>query len=137
MLAETEIITRFIASALIGLILGFTRRHKPAGVRTLALLCLGCTIFTVISISSDSPMTDPTRVIAQVVTGIGFLGLGAIWKYGGKPSGVTTAATVWATAAAGVLIGLGMWLEVAVATILIMAIIYSKEPLVRAHIEDE
>jgi putative Mg2+ transporter-C (MgtC) family protein len=137
MLAETEVITRFIASALIGLILGFTRRHKPAGVRTLALLCLGCTIFTVISISSDSPMTDPTRVIAQVVTGIGFLGLGAIWKYGGKPSGVTTAATVWATAAAGVLIGLGMWLEVAVATILIIAIIYSKEPLVKAHIEDE
>ncbi len=137
MLAETEIIIRFIASALIGLVLGLTRRHKPAGVRTLALLCLGCTIFTVISISSSSPMTDPTRVIAQVVTGIGFLGLGTIWRYGGKPAGVTTAATVWATAAAGVLIGLGMWLEVGVATILIMAIIYSKEPLVKAHIEEE
>jgi len=137
MLAETEIIMRFIASALIGLILGFTRRHKPAGVRTLALLCLGCTIFTVISINNDPLYTDPMRVIAQVVTGIGFLGLGTIWRYGGKPAGVTTAATVWATAAAGVLVGLGMWIEVVVATILIAAIIYSKNPLVKAHIEAE
>ncbi len=136
MLAETEIVMRFMVSALAGFLIGLARRHKPAGVRTFALLCLGCTIFTVVSISSDSPMTDPTRVIAQVVTGIGFLGLGTIWRYGGKPTGVTTAAAVWTTAAVGVLVGLGMWIEVVVGTALMLAIIYSKEPLLKAHIED-
>jgi len=137
MLPENEIIIRFLASALVGLVIGFTRRHMPAGIRTLALLCLGCTIFTIVSINFDSPGADPTRVIAQVVTGIGFLGLGTIWRYGGKPAGITTAATVWATAAVGVLVGLGMWIEVLMATVLVMAIVYSKAPLVKAHIEDE
>jgi putative Mg2+ transporter-C (MgtC) family protein len=137
MLAENEMVMRMLASALVGLLLGFTRRHKPAGIRTLALLCLGCTIFTIVSINSDSPMNDPTRVIAQVVTGIGFLGLGTIWRYGGKPAGVTTAAMVWATAAVGVLVGLGMWLEVFLGGALVMAIIYSKKSLVDAHIENE
>lgn len=137
MLPETEIIIRILASALVGLGIGFARRRMPAGIRTLALLCLGCTVFTIVSISSDSAMADPTRVIAQVVTGIGFLGLGTIWRYGGRPAGVTTAATVWVTAAVGVLVGLGMWAAMAVTTVLVLAIIYSKEPLVRAHIEND
>lgn len=137
MLPETEIITRLLTSALIGMGIGFARRRMPAGIRTLALLCLGCTIFTIVSISSDSALTDPTRVIAQIVTGIGFLGLGTIWRYGGKPAGVTTAATVWATAAVGVLVGLGMWATALASTILVLAIIYSKEPLKKAKIESE
>lgn len=137
MLAELEVVIRFIASAAVGLVLGIARRHKPAGVRTLALLCLGCTIFTIVSINTGLSPVDPTRVIAQIVTGIGFLGLGTIWRYGGKPAGVTTAATVWTTAAVGVLIGLGMWIEMAVAAILVLAILYSKEPLVKAHIEEK
>jgi putative Mg2+ transporter-C (MgtC) family protein len=136
MLPDTEVVLRFIASALVGLAIGLARRHKPAGVRTLALLCLGCTIFTIISINTGLSNVDPTRVIAQIVTGIGFLGLGTIWRYGGKPTGLTTAATVWTTAAIGVLVGLGMWVEVVTGSILILAILYSKEPLIEAHIED-
>jgi len=75
-------------------------------------------------------------VIAQIVTGIGFLGLGVIWRQGiGKPTGLTTAAAIWVTAAIGVLIGLGMWPEAIVGTALTLGLPYSKEPLKKAHLE--
>jgi putative Mg2+ transporter-C (MgtC) family protein len=70
------------------------------------------------------------RVIAQIVAGIGFLGLGVIWKQGaGQPTGLTTAAAIWVTASVGVLIGLGMWVEVGTGALLTLAILYSKKPL--------
>jgi putative Mg2+ transporter-C (MgtC) family protein len=136
MLSDSEVVIRFIVAGLVGLMLGLARRKKPAGVRTLALICLGCTMFTIVSINTGFSNVDPTRVIAQIVTGIGFLGLGTIWRYGGRPTGLTTAATVWTTAAIGVLVGLGMWIEVIAGSILVLAILYSKEPLIEAHIED-
>jgi putative Mg2+ transporter-C (MgtC) family protein len=133
MLSDMEMVIRLIASAVIGLMIGYSRRRKPAGMRTFALICLGAAIFTVVSISdmfASSPGFDPTRVIAQVVAGIGFLGLGVIWKQGmDKPSGLTTAAAIWVTAAVGILIGLGMWVEVAVGTFLTLIILISKEPI--------
>jgi putative Mg2+ transporter-C (MgtC) family protein len=132
MLTEVDIIIRIVVSAIIGLMIGYSRRRKPAGMRTFALICLGAAIFTVVSISdmfATSPSFDPTRVIAQIVAGIGFLGLGVIWKEGmGKPSGLTTAAAIWVTAAVGVLIGLGMWLVAGVGTFLTLIILISKEP---------
>jgi putative Mg2+ transporter-C (MgtC) family protein len=135
MMAETEIVIRLVASVLIGLLIGFSRRHKPAGLRTFALFCLGCTIFTLVSISFEGPNADPSRIIAQIVTGIGFLGLGVIWKQGiGKPTGLTTAAAIWVTAAIGILIGLGMWVEVLVGTTLTLGLLLSKGPLKEAHL---
>jgi putative Mg2+ transporter-C (MgtC) family protein len=139
MLPEVEMITRFVVAVIIGLIIGLARRHKPAGIRTFTLLCFGSTIFTVVSIGGPfdaSSAYDPTRVIAQIVAGMGFLGLGVIWKEGmSKPTGLTTAAAIWVTAGLGILVGLGMWLETFVGTLLTVAILYSKGPLVEAHLE--
>ncbi len=137
MINDVEVVIRLVAAVVVGLSIGFTRRHKPAGLRTFALFSLGCTIFTLVSISFNQPYADPSRVIAQIVTGIGFLGLGVIWRQGiGKPTGLTTAAAIWVTAAIGILIGLGMWPEVIVGTALTLGLLYSKEPLKKAHIEE-
>jgi putative Mg2+ transporter-C (MgtC) family protein len=137
MLETTDLVLRLFISVIVGLLVGFARRKKAAGMRTFALFCLGCTMFTLVSISDlFGPTTDKTRVIAQVVTGIGFLGLGVIWKQGSHPTGLTTAAAIWVTAALGVLVGLGLWIEVAVGTFLALAIVYSKPILKRTGLED-
>jgi putative Mg2+ transporter-C (MgtC) family protein len=137
---EFEIVFRLIVSVLAGLLIGVLRRHKPAGIRTFALISLGSAIFTIVSVSDmfiSYGSYDPTRVIAQIVAGIGFLGLGVIWKNGGnKPFGLTTAAAIWVAASIGVLTGLGMWMETVLGTILVLALLYSKEPLMRARLED-
>ncbi|HSB47571.1 MAG TPA: MgtC/SapB family protein [Candidatus Bilamarchaeum sp.] len=137
MLTEVDIILRIIISSAIGLLIGLSRRRKAAGIRTFALFALGCTIFTIVSISDVfGPDADKGRIIGQVVSGIGFLGLGVIWKQGAKPTGLTTAAAIWVTAGIGVLIGLGMWLEVAIGTLLTLVIVYSKIVLSRMGYED-
>jgi putative Mg2+ transporter-C (MgtC) family protein len=139
MLPQEEVLIRLGLSALIGFLIGFSRRGKAAGIRTFALICLGSAIFTVISISGPiggAINYDPMRVIAQIVAGIGFLGLGVIWKQGvGKPTGLTTAAAIWVTAGVGVLIGLAMWTEAVVGALITLAILYSKKPLTKARIE--
>ncbi|MFH1520126.1 MAG: MgtC/SapB family protein [Candidatus Micrarchaeota archaeon] len=141
MVNEFEVIIRLLASVIVGLLIGLSRRRKSAGVRTFALISLGSAIFTIVSIADMflpySNSYDPTRVIAQIVAGVGFLGLAVIWRQGTtKPAGVTTAAAIWVTASIGVLAGLGMWLETIVGTVLVLALLYSKKPLMRAHIEE-
>ncbi len=133
MLTEYEALIRLMTGALAGLVIGYMRRRKAAGMRTFALICLGCTAFTVVSFSDDlmHPTMDPSRVVAQIVTGIGFLGMGVIWhsmKTDGRPVGLTTAAAVWVTASVGILIGLGSWMAALVTAILTMAILYYREP---------
>ncbi len=135
MLGELEIILRLFTATIIGSLIGFTRRHKPAGLRTFALICLGSAVFTIVSIN-DFQNSDPTRVIAQIVAGIGFLGLGVIWKHGiSEPTGLTTAAGIWVAAALGVLVGLGWWFMAAVATLLTLLVFYSKAPLQKMRLE--
>ena len=137
MVEDLEAVIRLVVAVFIGLSIGFSRKHKPAGMRTFALFCLGCTMFTLVSINFNQPYADPSRVIAQIVTGIGFLGLGVIWRQGiGKPTGLTTAAAIWVTAAIGILIGLGMWPEVIIGTILTLGLLFSKGPLKMAHLEE-
>jgi len=137
-LAETEMAFRLIGSTLIGMLIGFARRRMPAGIRTFSLICLGSTIFTLVSISDAFVNPDQGRIMAQIVSGIGFLGLGVIWKQGiGKPSGLTTAAAMWVTASVGVLAGLGMWFETVVAAILILLVLFSKKSLTDAKLEQE
>lgn len=122
-------VIKLILAVLMGGVIGLTRRNKPAGTRTFALICFGSTIFTTISIFPYFN-SDPMRVIAQIVSGIGFLGLGVIWRHGaGKPAGLTTAAGIWVTAAIGVLIGLGFWFEAVVSMSLAVLILYSKQPI--------
>ncbi len=99
-----------LGAVLCGAIVGTEReRHdKPAGLRTLILVCLGSAVFTMVSFVFTSTTGDSGRVAAQIVTGIGFLGAGAILHSRTSVSGMTTAATVWMTAAIGMTVGAGL-----------------------------
>src|SRR5439155_17523968 len=98
-----------LAAIVCGMLLGNERqRHeKPAGLRTLALVCLGSAVFTMVSFVFSTTTGDSGRVAAQIVTGIGFLGAGAILHGTGIIRGMTTAATIWAVAATGMVVGTG------------------------------
>jgi putative Mg2+ transporter-C (MgtC) family protein len=98
-----------LAAVFCGAIVGSERekREKAAGLRTLALVCLGSTTFTMASFAFATTTGDTGRVAAQIVTGIGFLGAGVILHGRSGVSGLTTAATVWAMAAIGIVVGTG------------------------------
>ena len=97
--------TAFLCGALVG----FEREkgHKPAGLRTLILICVGSAIFTVVSCSPTMGGHEPARIAAQIVTGVGFLGAGSILRDRHHISGLTTAATIWACSGIGLLVGAG------------------------------
>ena len=113
---ETELLLRLVLAALFGLILGIEREYigKPAGMRTYALVSLGSALFTIISRFGFADVTgtgfDPSRVAAQIVSGIGFLGAGVIVLQGLKLRGVTTASGIWVSAAIGMAVGTGLYL---------------------------
>lgn len=92
-----------------GTIIGLERqlRGKPVGIRTSALIVLGTYIFIAVSVAVSNTATDPSRIIGQVITGIGFLGAGVMLARDGMVLGVTSASTIWSLAAIGVCIGLG------------------------------
>ena len=113
-----------LTSIACGTIVGSEReRHeKPAGLRTLTLVCLGSTVFTIMSFVFTSNTGDSGRVAGQIVTGIGFLGAGAILHSRNGVSGMTTAATIWVTAAIGMIVGAGFALA-GLATSLLVRIV--------------
>lgn len=120
------------AAALLGACIGFERqwRHRMAGLRTNTLVAIGAASFVVFeSLFPDSG--SPTRVAAQVVSGIGFLGAGIIFREGLQVSGLNTAATLWCSAAVGLLAGGGHPLHAAVATAFVVGINLALRPLVR------
>lgn len=96
-------------SLLCGTIIGIERqlRGKPVGIRTSTLITLGTYLFIAASMSVGNNMTDPSRIIGQVITGIGFLGAGVMMSKDGVVVGVTSAATIWALSAIGVCIAIG------------------------------
>jgi putative Mg2+ transporter-C (MgtC) family protein len=108
---DGELIRRLLTAALLGAILGFEReaRHKSAGLRTNILIAVGSALFTVMSLELGADGGDPGRIAAQIVTGIGFLGAGAIMRTDSGVQGLTTAATVWVNAAVGVAAGGGSY----------------------------
>lgn len=112
-------------SVLCGLLVGLERqfKQKPAGARTLTLICVGSTIFTLASILLAGDAADRTRIAAQVVTGVGFLGAGAIIQNRGNIVGLTTGATIWTVAAIGVLVGGGYAAAGIVLTVLVVAML--------------
>jgi putative Mg2+ transporter-C (MgtC) family protein len=120
---QLDLAWRLIAAAVLGAVIGIEReRHEhPAGIRTHMLVSIGSAAFTVLSIYSFGLGSDPGRVAAQIVTGIGFLGAGSILKGGGTIHGLTTAASLWVVAAVGMAAGAGAW-GVAVATTIIVLI---------------
>lgn len=106
-----ETLTKLVISIVIGVIIGGEReyRNKSAGLRTIVLICLGSTIFTIVSDHLGNA-TGASRIAANVVTGIGFLGAGAIMREGLTISGLTTASTIWVAAALGIAVGAGEYL---------------------------
>jgi len=124
---EQMLIVKTFVAVLFGGLIGWTRRTKAAGIRTFILICLGSMFFTAIAIDSVLAGTDKSRIISQLVTGIGFLGAGIIWKHDNSLTGVTTAATVWAAAAVGVAIGLELWTMAGIGTIVISLVLISKK----------
>jgi len=118
-----ENIIKLIASLAAGAIIGAEReyRSKNAGFRTIILITLGSTLFTIISyvMAADH---DPTRIAANVITGIGFLGAGAIFKEGVTVKGLTTAAVIWVSAAIGMAIGIGQYEFAGIVLLFVMLI---------------
>jgi putative Mg2+ transporter-C (MgtC) family protein len=102
-----EVLFRLGLAALLGAAVGWERERRghAAGIRTHMLIMVGCTLMTDISIQFAGP--DPSRVAAQIVTGVGFLGAGSIIRRGGEVKGLTTAASIWTVAAIGMAVGLG------------------------------
>jgi putative Mg2+ transporter-C (MgtC) family protein len=124
---QLDLSLRLLVAAALGLVIGFEREihGHPAGLRTHMLVALGSGLFTVLSIhgfggEGGGAPVDPTRIAAQIVSGIGFLGAGAILKDGIVIRGLTTAASLWATAAVGMAAGAGEWTISIVATIVIL-----------------
>lgn len=107
-----ELALKLALSVLVGGIVGAEReyRDKAAGFRTILLITLGATLFTIISEELAGSTNDPGRVAAGIVAGVGFLGGGVIFKHSGNVSGITTAATIWVAAALGMGIGAGEYL---------------------------
>jgi len=110
---DWELELMFAARALLATVLGALiglereRHHSDAGIRTYAAVALGSCLFSLIS--GHIPDTDPSRIAANIVTGMGFLGAGVIFRAGDRTLGLTTAATLWATAAIGTAVGFGMY----------------------------
>lgn len=104
---------QILLSLLLGGVIGFERErsNKPAGLRTHMLVAVGTTAFTLASIHGfgPTPPGDPSRVAAQIVSGVGFLGAGTIFRSGTEVRGLTSAATVWLVAALGLLVGVHMY----------------------------
>ncbi len=132
-IADIELIRRLITAALLGAALGFEReiRQKDAGLRTNILIAVGAALFTLMSIEISGPSGDPGRIAAQIVTGIGFLGAGAIMRTGSGIHGLTTAATVWVNAAVGVAAGGGQYHLAFIATGVTLAALLVLQPIER------
>ncbi len=120
---------RLLLAALLGGAIGFQReeRHKPAGLRTHMLICVGAALFTAVSIFVFN--NDP-RIAAGVVTGIGFLGAGTIIfrSREGLVTGLTTAATIWVSAGIGVAVGSGLYIASVVTTALTLIVLFLPHP---------
>ena len=123
---EIEIILRLVLASLLGAGIGYQREqaHKPAGIRTHALIGVGAALFTAASIFGFGSGVDASRVAAGVVAGVGFIGGGVIFRGAGGDhvEGLTTAASIWVTAAVGLAAGAGMYL-IAAGCALIAAIV--------------
>ena len=131
-----EVLLGLILALAFGGVIGFERErsHRPAGLRTHMLVCLGTCLFTIIS---ETFVIDPSRIAAGVVAGIGFIGAGVIWVEKDKIQGVTTASSLWVNAAIGLTIGVGDYILAAVVTVFAFVVLASRDILKRVGIEKE
>jgi putative Mg2+ transporter-C (MgtC) family protein len=122
---------RLLLAAGLGAALGLEReyRQKPAGLRTNILIAVGSALFTILSLEMTRGIGDTSRVAGQIVTGIGFLGGGAILRHGDTVEGMTTAATIWVNSAIGVAAGMGQFALAAFATALTLVVLAVLPPI--------
>jgi len=129
-----QMLLRLVVAMVLGALIGYERerRGKPAGVRTHGMVSLGAALFTVVSLYGFGGAGDPGRVAAQVVTGIGFLGAGAILHQRDSVQGLTTAASLWVTAAIGLSVGVGMEvMSVATSVLVFLLLRFGPRPRVK------
>jgi len=132
---EYDLLFRLALAVIFGGLVGWERQkgHKPAGLRTHMLVCLGSCLFTLVSFlatgGDQSLYFDPTRIAAGVVTGIGFLGAGAIIQSREGIKGLTTAASIWMVAAIGMAVAYGLFILGGGAAILSLLVLYVLEKL--------
>src|SRR6266849_5522755 len=121
------IAVKLLVAVVCGGAIGFERElsRKPAGLRTNVLVCVGAALFMIVSrhIGGGAPYTDPARLVAQVVTAIGFIGAGVILQARGSISGLTTAATILVVGAVGIAIGEGIFTVAVLSTLLIIFVL--------------
>ena len=129
------IIIRILISFVLGVVIGIERgiSHKTVGFRTISLVCVGSTAFTLISIYGFQGV-DTSRVAAQIITGIGFLGAGAILHKGYITKGLTTAAALWVSSAVGMACGTGMFVLAFIVTLMALILLWVLKPF-KIHLD--
>ena len=130
-LSDVELIQRLLLAVAIGGLIGAERelRRKSAGFRTNILIALGSAVFTICSLTLGNGAGDPSRIAAQIVTGIGFLGAGTILRNRDGVHGLTTAATVWVNAALGVAAGGGQYRLAVIGGAIVLAVLLVLGPI--------
>jgi putative Mg2+ transporter-C (MgtC) family protein len=127
MISTVEILIRLVVAAVCGSVIGYQREitERPAGFRTHVLVCTGSALIMMVSIYpfGDTPRVDPTRIAAQVVTGIGFLGAGTIIRQGSIVRGLTTAASLWTISGVGLAVGAGFYSAALLTTVLVLVVL--------------
>jgi putative Mg2+ transporter-C (MgtC) family protein len=140
MIDVPQVALRLGVAALFGMLVGIERerRHRAAGMRTMALVALGAALFTLVAIypytsivAAQRAQIEPTRIMAQIVTGIGFLGAGTIWLRKDVVRGLTTAAALWVVAAVGMACGAGLWIPAGAAIGILFAVLVALRPIER------
>jgi putative Mg2+ transporter-C (MgtC) family protein len=132
-LTTTEFFTRLVIALFAGLIIGFERQwhHKETGLKTNMLVATGAAAFVLLSIkvAAGAPNIDVTRITAQVVMGVGFLGAGVIFREGPNVHGLNSAATIWCSAAIGCIAASGYFAEALICTFLVTIVNTVLEPV--------
>jgi len=129
-------LARLLLAAILGGVIGLERelRHRPAGLRTNMFICFGAALFTILSDAlAVEHLGDHTRISAQIIPGIGFIGAGSILLRGQVVRGLTTAASIWAVAAIGLAAGGGLFYAAIISTVIILAILAGVKPLEEAY----
>ena len=123
MVESSEILLRLVIAVIAGGFIGLEREvvHKPAGIRTHMLVCLGAALFVLVTL--ETLPNETARIIAGIATGIGFLGAGTIFRSKSEVHGLTTAASIWAVAGVGIAIGLGYYLMTLISVVLVLIIL--------------
>jgi putative Mg2+ transporter-C (MgtC) family protein len=119
-------VTRLLLAAILGGVIGLERefKHRPAGLRTNMFICFGAALFTLLSRGLAAEPSDYTRIAAQIIPGIGFIGAGSILHTRGLTTGLTTAATIFVVASVGMAAGGGLYLTAIFATVLVLASLF-------------